>query len=191
MATSSEAPPVSDGTSAADERSRAPAPTDPAAAAPAAPPVDAVPAMPAPPVPRRIAPADEPMPLEAPSAGSSPAVTPTATTEPAERLVPAATVDTPQTAEAASPVPRPPAAEPAPLPVVAQPRTPLEPVTGPTTGLPADLPRPVQIRIGAVEVRATVPPPPVPALAAAGPRRSRARGFDEYRSVRSHAGWDL
>ncbi|HEU0237379.1 MAG TPA: hypothetical protein VFR14_13145 [Candidatus Limnocylindrales bacterium] len=48
--------------------------------------------------------------------------------------------------------------------------------------------RSVQVRIGAVEVRAEAAPSAAPQSAA---RQSLARGFDEYRAIRSHAGWDL
>jgi hypothetical protein len=54
---------------------------------------------------------------------------------------------------------------------------------------PAPARRDVHVRIGAVEVRAQTPPAPVqPATARV---RSTARGFDDYRAIRSHAGWDL
>jgi hypothetical protein len=48
--------------------------------------------------------------------------------------------------------------------------------------------RSVHVRIGAVEVRGEAQPAAAPASAA---RRSIARGFDDYRAVRSHAEWDV
>ena len=119
------------------------------------------------------------------------------TTVPARLLVPpipTAAPASPAAVDAAHAVPMPAsvaAARPAtatPLPATAQPRPAW--LEQPPVVAPAPLPgRSVQVRIGAVEVRAESPTAPAPV--AAPIRRSAARGFDDYRAIRSHAGWDL
>lgn len=46
-------------------------------------------------------------------------------------------------------------------------------------------PRPIQVRIGTIEVRATTPPPPAP------PSPSAPQGFDEYVRIRTYVNWEV
>jgi hypothetical protein len=88
-------------------------------------------------------------------------------------------------------VPRP-TRRPAPAPVASQAAVRPAPVIMPEPARPQALPplhRPaaaepdsIQVRIGAVEVRATTPPP-------APPPAPVPQGFDDYSAVRSYAGW--
>jgi hypothetical protein len=57
------------------------------------------------------------------------------------------------------------------------------------TSVPAE--RRVEIRIGSVDVRAEQPSPPPTIAAAARRSPSAARGFDDYRAIRSHSAWDI
>jgi hypothetical protein len=57
----------------------------------------------------------------------------------------------------------------------------LPPLHRPTAAQPE--PELIQVRIGSVEVRASIPPPaPLPAPV--------QQGFDDYAAVRSYAGWE-
>jgi S-DNA-T family DNA segregation ATPase FtsK/SpoIIIE len=79
---------------------------------------------------------------------------------------------------------------PGPLPAVAEPRqVPAQPLPSASVA-PVPAQRRVEIRIGSVDVRAeAAPSPSVPAAA----RRTGAvaRGFDDYRALRSHGSWDI
>ena len=86
--------------------------------------------------------------------------------------------------------PAPAAVVPAPVPAIAEPRPAwLEPPSAIVVAPPLPARRDVHVRIGAVEVRAEAPT----AAAQSSVARSRpaVRGFDEYRAVRSHAGWEI
>jgi len=78
----------------------------------------------------------------------------------------------------------------APLPAMAEPRqVPAQPLPAASVASVAAQRR-VEIRIGSVDVRAEAAPSPgVPAAA----RRtgSVARGFDDYRAIRSHSSWEI
>jgi hypothetical protein len=79
---------------------------------------------------------------------------------------------------------------PAPLPAAAGP-LPAHPAMVGWRGLPEAGPtvsgRPLQIRIGSLEVRSAPPPvPPAPAR----PARQALRGFDEYHELRDYRGWE-
>jgi hypothetical protein len=72
--------------------------------------------------------------------------------------------------------------------ITAQPR-PSGPAPVPEVASRAALPRDVHVRIGTIEVRTETQPGPAPGA----PARllPSIRGFDDYRAVRSHAGWEI
>lgn len=71
-----------------------------------------------------------------------------------------------------------------PTPVIEHPPVPLTP-RPPAAAKPE--PRPVHVRIGTIEVRATTPSPPPPAP----PPSSAPQGFDNYVSIRTYTSWEM
>lgn len=51
--------------------------------------------------------------------------------------------------------------------------------------IPRPDPRPIQVRIGTIQVRATTPPPPTP------PPAPTPQGFDDYVRVRTYVNWEV
>jgi hypothetical protein len=76
------------------------------------------------------------------------------------------------------------------LPATAEPRrTPLERPVPVVIAPPTPARRDVHVRIGTVEIRAETSALPAPVSIAR--RSAPARGFDDYRAVRSHTAWDV
>lgn len=115
------------------------------------------------------------------------AVHPALTQEPYDR----AEMDHPQpiirsTNQLANQAPTQPTIHPAIQPAIAAER----PLALPKPGMPAmpPEPRPIQVRIGTVEVRATTPPPSPPSPPPASAPVSR--GFDDYVHIRTYVNWE-
>ena len=204
------APPASRGPNPATPAGRLGQPPRAAAAysalLPVTPPADAqaptphaMPGRPQPVIPGRADPAAAPIPAHGEHRDREPSVArpghrggPAGSLVPARVPAPAAMARGRVPAVAAQPsasVPQPPArgdggapttARPAASPVAPEPLPPAAVEANGSRAAPAT-PAPVQVRIGTVEVRAA--PPPAPA--------GRPPGFEEYRSMRTYAGWRL